>query len=84
MIELIGFFAAVCTATCNIPQLWKIIKTKKSEDLSLVSYTQLLIGVVAWVVYGFLIDSTPVVLSNCFSLVCISLVLILQQKYKDN
>lgn len=82
MTEIVGIAAGVCTAVSLLPQLIKIIKHKKANDLSLFYLAILLCGLALWVTYGILRDDRPIIITNSFSLVLNIVVLILGIKYK--
>ncbi len=62
--DLIGFMAAVICSISMTPQVIKIYRTKKTEDLSLVAFSVLATGLSLWLVYGLLIHSIPIVAGN--------------------
>ena len=51
-IELIGLLAAILTTIAFIPQVFKVIKTRSSEGLSLTTYLIFITGVSLWLIYG--------------------------------
>lgn len=77
-ITLIGFAAALFTTISNIPQALKIIRTKETKGVSAASYSVLLLGLVLWVVYGFLRDDWPIIISNGISAFICATVLFLK------
>ena len=79
---LIGIGASVFTAVSSIPQLVKLIKEKKAEDISLIMFMVLLTGLGLWTYYGFLKNDWILICSNAFSLLINLSVLILALKYK--
>jgi MtN3 and saliva related transmembrane protein len=82
--ELVGLTAGICTAISLLPQLIKLIRTKKAEDISLFYLTILFIGLGLWIWYGSLKNDLPIILTNCISLAINAIVLILGVKYKRN
>ena len=62
--DLIGFMAAVICSISMTPQVIKIYRTKKTQDLSLGAFSVLATGLSLWFVYGLLIQSIPVILGN--------------------
>ena len=60
-IEIIGMFAAILTTLAFVPQVLKVIKLKKTEDLSLSTYIIFTVGVGLWLVYGFLKNSISMI-----------------------
>lgn len=81
--QIIGLAAGICTAISLLPQLVKLIKTKKAEDLSLFYLCILFIGLGLWIWYGFLQDDLPIILTNCISFTINGIVLFLSYKYKN-
>lgn len=78
---IIGFIAAILTTGAFLPQAIKIIKTKKTEDISLIMYSILTAGVFLWLIYGILIKSLPVIVANGITFVFVLTILILKMKY---
>ena len=72
--EILGLIAAVLTTSGFVPQVYKTLKTKNVIGISLTMYLVLLVGMIFWLIYGFLIDSFSIKLAN---IVSGSLVLIL-------
>lgn len=83
-VAVIGIVAGVFTSASLLPQLIKIIKEKKVEDLSMTMFVSLLIGIILWVVYGLLRDDWPIVITNGLSVVLNLFILVLKFKYKNN
>lgn len=79
----IGIVAGVLTSVSSAPQLIKIIREKKSKDLSNGMLIVLIAGVSLWIGYGILIDDTPIIITNCISVVITSLTLFFSNKYKE-
>jgi MtN3 and saliva related transmembrane protein len=57
----IGIGAGICTAISLLPQLIKIIKDKKAEDISFLMLFVLLTGVGGWIWYGLLKKDYPII-----------------------
>ena len=77
-IQIIGISAAVLTTAANIPQTYKMIKTKSTKDVSLTTYSMLIIGFVLWVVYGVIREDYPVLIANSISVIVCTTILILK------
>ena len=75
-IEFFGYFAAILTTLAFLPQLIKTLKTKKAEDVSLITLIMFLTGVLSWIVYGYKIESIPILLANLITFVLNLLILI--------
>jgi MtN3 and saliva related transmembrane protein len=65
---IIGIAAGMLTATSMMPQVLKTIKTKKAEHVSPLMLIILIVGVMLWIIYGFLKKDFPIIYTNCFSL----------------
>ena len=63
-IELIGLLAAILTTTAFIPQVYKVIKTKSVNGLSLTTYLIFTAGVLFWLIYGLLKSSISMIIGN--------------------
>jgi len=81
---IIGIVAGILTAASLLPQLIKIIKEKKVEDLSAGMFVTLMLGLAGWIAYGFLKNDIPIIATNCFSFLLNIAILILRYKYKGN
>jgi MtN3 and saliva related transmembrane protein len=51
---LVGTLAALCTTLCNVPQVVKVYKTRETNDLSLKMLVLLNVGLMLWIIYGFI------------------------------
>ena len=68
-IEFFGYFAAILTTAAFLPQLVKTIKTKKADDVSLITLIMFICGVGAWIIYGYKISSLPILLANIITFI---------------
>ena len=79
--QIIGIAAGVLTSIAMLPQLIKMIKEKKAENVSVVMLLVLISGLALWAVYGFMRDDLPVIVTNCFSFLLNVVVLTFRIKY---
>ena len=75
-VEIFGYIAAILTTAAFLPQLIKTLKTKKAEDVSLVTLIMFIVGVLCWIIYGYKISSIPILLANLITLILNLLILI--------
>ena len=68
-VEFFGYFAAILTTLAFLPQLLKTLKTKKAEDVSLITLIMFLTGVLSWIIYGYKISSTPILIANIITFI---------------
>lgn len=83
METVIGTIAGILTSVSMIPQLIKVLKEKDVENISWGMIAVLLTGVSLWVVYGIMKDELPIILSNGFSVLVNTILLIYYFKYKN-
>jgi MtN3 and saliva related transmembrane protein len=82
VIEIIGLGAGICTALSLLPQLVKLIRSKKAEDLSLFYLIILFVGLGLWIWYGILRQDVPIIATNVVSIAFNVTVMILGIRYK--
>tara|TARA_B100000963_G_scaffold335582_1_gene329839 strand:- start:158 stop:424 length:267 start_codon:yes stop_codon:yes gene_type:complete len=75
-VQFFGYFAAILTTLAFLPQLIKTLKTKKAEDVSLITLIMFLIGVLSWIIYGYKISSSPILIANVITFILNLLILI--------
>ena len=80
-IEIIGFLAAILTTTAFLPQVYKTWKTKDVSSLSMPMLLLFFIGIVAWLVYGFLKESPSMILANSVTVISAFLLIYFKIKY---
>jgi MtN3 and saliva related transmembrane protein len=80
-ITFLGIIAGLLTSTSFIPQAYKVIKTKRTQDISLPMYSLCTVGVFLWIVYGLMIQDIAIILTNVITFVPTLVILILTVKY---
>ncbi len=66
-IEYIGVIAAILTTSGFAPQVYKSLKTKAVDGVSLSMYLVLFIGMLFWLYYGIRMDSISIIMANIVS-----------------
>ena len=79
----VGLVAGLLTTTAFIPQVWKIYRTKSGKDISARMFSLFSAGIVLWLVYGILLRSLPIILSNAVTLVLSLAIIALKLRYRD-
>ena len=74
-IELIGYLGSFLTSITFIPQVYKSWQSKSVGDLSIWMITIVVTCTIVWLVYGFAIESGPVIVAN-FVVLTLTLVLL--------
>jgi MtN3 and saliva related transmembrane protein len=80
----VGIIAGILTSVSLLPQLIKIIREKKAENLSYGMLIVLLLGLGCWVWYGILREDWPIIATNSFSFLINFLVILVTVKYKNH
>tara|TARA_B100000530_G_C15610833_1_gene350318 strand:- start:88 stop:360 length:273 start_codon:yes stop_codon:yes gene_type:complete len=83
-IEFFGYLAAILTTAAFLPQLVKTLKTKKADDVSLVTLIMFISGVGSWIIYGYIISSVPILLANIITFILNLFILISKIHYAKN
>tara|TARA_B100000925_G_scaffold176726_1_gene133253 strand:- start:229 stop:486 length:258 start_codon:yes stop_codon:yes gene_type:complete len=83
-VEIFGYIAAILTTAAFLPQLIKTLKTKKADDVSLITLIMFIIGVLCWIIYGYKIASIPILLANLITLILNLLILISKIYFSKN
>ncbi len=80
-ITIMGFIAGMCTTSAFLPQVVKIFRTRKTEDISLFMYIILTAGILLWMIYGSLNGDIPLVLANGITFIFASSILVLKLRH---
>jgi MtN3 and saliva related transmembrane protein len=83
LIDGIGLIAGLLTTTAFIPQVWKIYQTKSGRDISARMISLFTTGLVLWLIYGILLRSVPLILSNAVTLSLSLAIVVLKIRYRD-
>ena len=78
---LIGLIAAICTTCSFLPQVIKILRSKKTKDVSLLMYAILTTGLFLWLIYGVILKDFPLIMANSMSLTLSTCVLLLKIRH---
>lgn len=81
-LNLIGGTAATLTTFSFVPQVWQILKTRHTHDISLGMYLAFTCGVALWLVYGILLSSWPIIIANGITVCLAGTVLAMKLRYK--
>tara|TARA_B100000953_G_scaffold116_1_gene136 strand:+ start:3060 stop:3326 length:267 start_codon:yes stop_codon:yes gene_type:complete len=83
-IELIGLLAAILTTIAFIPQVFKVMKSRSSEGLSLTTYLIFITGVSLWLIYGIFKMSFSMILGNGITVLLASIIIYYILKNKNS
>jgi MtN3 and saliva related transmembrane protein len=80
--KIIGIISGLLTSISMLPQFVKLIKTKNSKDISMVTLIVLITGVAGWIYYGSLKKDWIIILTNAFAFLINLCTIILSIKYR--
>ena len=80
MSDWIGYAAAILATSSFLPQVIKTIRSGETKDISLWMYLLFCSGVALWLVYGFMIHATPVIVANAATLALSGTILLIKLK----
>ncbi|MBI1253427.1 MAG: glutathione synthetase [Hyphomonas sp.] len=80
MTDIFGFIGAFLTTLSFVPQAWLVLRTGKTEGISLTMYALFTIGVAAWLVYGVLESALSIIMANAITLVLAALILAMKTR----
>lgn len=80
----IGMSAAMLTTFSFVPQIFKVIKTRSVNDVSLVTLFQFAFGVILWAIYGIHLKNPIIIAANIITLVTLFFLIGLYFKFRDN
>jgi MtN3 and saliva related transmembrane protein len=67
LINTIGFLAGIIQTSKTVPQLVLSLKRKCTKDLSLLMVSFGLAGTFLWLIYGILVKSLPIMVTDSIS-----------------
>jgi len=79
--ESIGAAAAALTTLCWAPQAWRILRTRDTRAISLVTQSAFAAGVALWLAYGVLLGSWPIATANALTLALAVSILALKLRF---
>ena len=82
--DIFGILGASLTTISFVPQAAMVIRTKRTEGISLLMYSLFTIGVAFWLAYGVLLGEWPIILANSITLLLASTILAIAAKTRLN
>jgi MtN3 and saliva related transmembrane protein len=80
--DSIGIIAGTLTTIAFLPQVIHVLKTKSTEDISLMMYVVFITGIVFWLIYGILLGAWPVIIANVVTFILALIVLVMKLRYR--
>ncbi len=83
LVTAIGFTAGALTTIAFWPQLRRTWMTKSADDVSLAMLLTFTTGVFLWFVYGLLLHSWPIIVTNVVTFLLTAAILVLKLRFKS-
>ena len=81
-ITILGLTAGAISTFSGLPQIIKIVTTRKTRDLSLITLIMLFTSSVLWLAYGIAVRDLPLIATNAVASVFSSSALVFKLIYK--
>lgn len=78
---LIGFAAAICTTGAFVPQVIRVWRMKRADEISAATFLLFSVGTLVWLLYGLFIGSLPVILANAVTMALAVTILFLKVRF---
>lgn len=80
-IEILGYLAGTLTTISFFPQILKILRNKKSDEISISMYAVITTGMFLWIIYGIFVLAPPIIIANSISCAATIIIMILSVIY---
>jgi MtN3 and saliva related transmembrane protein len=74
----VGSVAAIASTLSFAPQAWKVIKSRKTNDISTGMYLLTVGGFCMWTIYGILLEEWPLIITNSICLLMSGFILVMK------
>ncbi len=78
VVEIIGYLAGILTLITYVPQAVKTLRTRRTEDLSLLTYVILAVSALLWTVYGLATRQPAIGITNVIVFATSGLILVVK------
>lgn len=80
----VGMIAGLLTSVASVPQVIKTYRSRHARDLSIWQPLLLSVGIALWLIYGILIQDTPLILANITPLLCNLALTVMKVRFRSN
>jgi MtN3 and saliva related transmembrane protein len=82
-LSILASIAGISMGLSSIPQIYRIYLRKSAADISKITHIIIVLGAFIWMLYGFEINSIPIIISNFIGILTNALILIGCYFYRD-
>ena len=72
---VVGYIAAAVCVTAFVPQVWKVLTTRDTKDLSALMWMLETVGFALWIWYGVKLSALPIIIPNAICSVLAAFIL---------
>jgi MtN3 and saliva related transmembrane protein len=80
-ITAIGLLAGIMTTGAFVPQVIRVWRLKRADEISFTTFFVLSIGSIFWLTYGLFLSSWPIILANGVTFVLVVTILALKLRW---
>ncbi|MCC8369306.1 MAG: SemiSWEET transporter [Rickettsia endosymbiont of Oxypoda opaca] len=80
--EIMGYIAGILTTIAFVPQVIKTYQSRSTQNISLSMYIIYCTSVVLWLIYGILINSLPLIITEMITLILSGAILVMKCLWK--
>jgi MtN3 and saliva related transmembrane protein len=84
LVDVIGYLAGTCAVIITLPQIYKVLKTRKVKDIAIWTIILLMLTSFLYVVYGILINSMPLIVTDTIAFILEAILLGLKVYFDCN
>lgn len=81
--NIVGTLAGLCSMFSFMPQIGKMLASRSAEGVSLKMFAVTVTAFTLWTIYGVLLQSWPIAVSNSVCLVLSLTIVVLRLKFGD-
>lgn len=81
--EILGLVAGTLSCITFVPQIFKTWQSKSVKDISVMSFTIVVISTLIWLVYGIIKNLPSVILTNIIVFLSAVIMLVLKWKFSE-
>ncbi|MFH1445248.1 MAG: SemiSWEET family transporter [Nanoarchaeota archaeon] len=76
ILEILATMFGIISGIANLPQAYRIFKRKSAKDISILTYSILIVGAIIWLLYGIELANFPIIITNAIGSINIGLVIV--------
>ena len=80
-VTITGYIAGTLTTISFLPQVIRSFRLRETRDISLLMLVLFAIGITLWAIYGFWVNSLPIIAANGATLVLVVILLAFKARY---